>query len=111
MKKQVHERDQWLGELEVLRKAQQLNQLILDNTHDLITIHKLADLSYEYVNPATLKVLGYSQKELFAQSPLDLIHPDDIHRIMKRLKEDLHRGRGRINFVTLRRTELTYTLI
>lgn len=106
MKKQAHERDQWLGELEVLRKAQQLNQLILDNTRDLITIHKLADLSYEYVNPATLKVLGVFPKRTIAQSPLDLIHPDDIHRIMKRLKEDLHRGRGRINFVTLEERNL-----
>lgn len=94
MKKQTQEQDQRISELEVLRKSQQFHQLILDNAYDLIAIHKLADLSYEYVNPATIKVLGYSQEELLAQSPLDLIHPDDINRVMKRLKEILPKGEG-----------------
>ena len=103
MKKQVHERDQWISELDVLRKLQQLYQLVLYNAHDLITIHKLADLSYEYVNPATLKALGYSQEELFAKSPLDLIHPEDINSVMKRLKEDLPKGKGHHKFRYLRK--------
>ena len=95
---QTYEQDQRISGLEVLRKSQQLDRLILDNAHDFITIHKLADLSYEYVNPATIKVLGYSQEELFAKSPLDIIHPDDINRVMKRLKEDLPRGAGQDKF-------------
>lgn len=48
--------DQSYNELQ--HTSTQLNQFILDHTHDLIAIHKLADLSYEYVNPATLKALG-----------------------------------------------------
>jgi len=44
------------------------NQFILDNTRDLIAIHNLSDLSYEYVNPDTLKALGY-EKELPWQEP------------------------------------------
>lgn len=94
MKKQAHEQDQRISELEVLRNTQRLHQLVLDNAHDLISIHKLVDLSYEYVNPATLTLLGYSQEELFVKSPLDLIHPDEISRVLKRLKEDLPKGRG-----------------
>jgi len=95
LKRQTHEQNLRINELEVLRTTQQFNQLILDNTHDLITIHKLADLSYEYVNPAVIKTLGYSQEELFGKSPLELIHPDDISRIMKKLKEVLPKGEGR----------------
>ncbi len=107
---QTYEQDQQISGLKVLRKSQQLDRLILDNAHDFITIHKLADLSYEYVNPATIKVLGYSQEELFAQSPLDIIHPDDINRVMKRLKEDLPKGAGQDKF-RYRKKDGTYVCL
>ena len=66
------------------------NQFILDNTRDLIAIHNLSDLSYEYVNPATLKALGYEKEELLAKNAIGLVHPDDKERFLIYLKEHLH---------------------
>jgi PAS domain S-box-containing protein/putative nucleotidyltransferase with HDIG domain len=94
----AYELDQPVNEVEVLRKSQQFNQLILDNAHDIIAIHKLTDLSYEYVNPATIKLLGYSQAELFTHSPQKLIHPDDLERVKKIIKVNLSRGEGQFEF-------------
>ena len=68
------------------------NQFILDYTQDLIAIHHLADLSYEYVNPATLRVLGYDKEELLLKSAIELIHPDDKERFLVSLKESLHKS-------------------
>ena len=79
--------DQSYNELQ--HTSTQLNQFILDHTHDLIAIHKLADLSYKYVNPATLKALGYEKEELLVKSAVELIHPDDKERFLVYLKEHL----------------------
>lgn len=98
MKKQLHKQEPFFNELEELRKSKRLHQLILDNTHDLITIHKLADLTYEYANPATFKVLRYSQEELFAKSAMELIHPDDKDSFMATLKKNLPKGAGQDEF-------------
>ena len=98
MKKQAYKQDQLMNELEALRKAQQLKQLILDNTHDLISIQKLDDLSYEYVNPTTLKVLGYSEEELVGKSATEFIHHDDLERVLTTLKEKPGKGEGSAEF-------------
>ena len=98
MKKQLHKQEPFFNELEELRKSKLLHRLILDNTNDLITIHKLADLTYEYANPATFKLLGYSQEELFAKSVLELIYPDDIDGFMGTLKKSLPKGAGQDEF-------------
>lgn len=97
MKNRAHKPAQRIDESIIGRKAQ-INQFILDNVHDLVAIHKLADLSYEYVNSATLKVLGYTQAELFKQSVLELVHPEDMSRVIQRLKESVPRGDGQDEF-------------
>jgi PAS domain S-box-containing protein/putative nucleotidyltransferase with HDIG domain len=92
MKQQTREKDQPTNELEALRKSQHLHQLILENAHDLITVHKPDDLSFEYINHATLKVLGYSKKELMGKSSTDFIHPDDLERVLNTINENLEKG-------------------
>lgn len=69
-----------------------LGQLILDNAHDLIAVHKIDDLSYQYANPATFQLLGYSQKQLYGLSPLELIHPNDLDRVLNNFKEIMLAG-------------------
>lgn len=98
MKKLAHQPEQPRNEIEKLHKSPQLNKLIFDNVHDLIAIHKLSDLSYEYVNPAVLEVLGYTRDELFAQSAFELIHPEDMGRVMQRMKDNLPVGKSRDEF-------------
>lgn len=66
---------------------QRLYQLILNNTHDIVTIHKMPDLSYEYINNATIKALGYSKDELYGHSIFDIIHPDDLNSAQRVLKD------------------------
>jgi len=66
------------------------NQFILKHTQDLIAIYNLADLSYEYVNPATVRALGYDKEELLLKSAVELIHPDDKEKFLVSLKESLH---------------------
>jgi len=98
VKKLAHQPEQPRNEIEKLPKSPQLNKLIFDNVHDLIAIHKLSDLSYEYVNPAVLEVLGYTRDELFAQSAFELIHPEDMGRVMQRMKDNLPTGEGQDEF-------------
>jgi len=95
---QKHKTDQYLNELETLRQSVQNNKLVLHNVNDLIATHKLNDLSYEYINPATLKVLGYSEEELLGKSAIEFIHPDDIEKVTKTIKEDLEQGEGSAEF-------------
>jgi len=85
-------------ELENLRHADNINHLILENISDLVAIHRLSDLSYEYVNSAALRVLGYTREELFAQSPLELVHPEDMERVFTRMKDNLPHGVSRDKF-------------
>ncbi|NMC27844.1 MAG: PAS domain S-box protein, partial [Syntrophomonadaceae bacterium] len=80
------------------KHSEQLNQMILDNAHDLIAIHKMSDLSYEYANPATIKTLGYSSEELLKSNVLELIHPEDLERVLNVLKEKLPLGRGQADY-------------
>ena len=103
MKKPAKEQDPPRNELEVFRKSKQFNQLLLDNIHDLIAIHKIEDLSYKYVNPVTLQVLGYSQEELLAKSALELIHPDDMVKMLSNLQDLQPTGEGRNEFRYLKK--------
>ncbi|MFX1392692.1 MAG: PAS domain S-box protein [Promethearchaeota archaeon] len=52
---------------------------IIENINDLIAIIKLQDdFKLEYINERIfLKLLGYTYKEVFKNSILDYIHPDD----------------------------------
>jgi PAS domain S-box-containing protein/putative nucleotidyltransferase with HDIG domain len=117
LKKLIQKQDQPRKELEIFRKSKQFNQLMLDNVHDLVAIHKLEDLSYKYVNPVTLRVLGYSQEEIFAKNMLELIHPDDMVKMLSNLKELLPIKEGQNEFRYLKKNgsyvwlEVTGTIV
>lgn len=75
-----------------------LGHLTFNHIHDLIAVHKSDDLSYQYANPATFKFLGYTQKELYGKSPMELIHPDDAERALDSFKGVLLSGHGQDKF-------------
>jgi diguanylate cyclase (GGDEF)-like protein/PAS domain S-box-containing protein len=64
-----------------LAERDRLFQLISENAADMIAVvdHKGRRL---YNSPAYQKILGYTQDELIATSPLEQIHPDDRARVL-----------------------------
>lgn len=84
-------------------KGKKLYDFVLDHIDDLVAVHRVADLSWEYANPALLQKLGYSSIELYAHSPLELVHPDDMARVVQGLKAGLNSGENRDEFRYLKK--------
>ena len=64
-----------------LAERDRLFQLISENAADMIAVVD-KDGRRLYNSPAYEKILGYSQDELVATSPLEQIHPDDRVRVL-----------------------------
>ena len=73
-----------------------LNQLILDNLPYAVVSCRLPDFSFEYVNPATLDLLGYSREEFLDHSALDLVHPEDMDLVEAVIAANLPLGSGNL---------------
>ncbi|RMG26709.1 MAG: PAS domain S-box protein [Bacteroidetes bacterium] len=58
-------------------------RLLAERTLDIACLHFLNG-NYEYVSPASEKVLGYHPSELVGKSPFDYIHPDDAAEVEKK---------------------------
>ncbi|MFC7098910.1 PAS domain-containing sensor histidine kinase [Halobaculum marinum] len=56
------------------------HELLLDNTCDKVAVVD-ADGTFEYVNAAARRILGYDPDDLVGESVFDYIHPDDADRI------------------------------
>src|SRR2546428_1553302 len=78
------------AELE-LRRTQELNTLILNNTQDLIS---LMDPSgrFVYVSPSHERVMGYTPGELEGANVLEFVHPDDAAAVANGIAESATRG-------------------
>jgi len=60
---------------------------IIENINDLIVIINLK-LEIEYINEeASFKLLKYRSEDILGKSCLDFIHPDDVERVIDRLKD------------------------
>jgi PAS domain S-box-containing protein len=64
------------AEIQERKQMQDERDRILNLSQDLICIAGM-DGFFKYVNPAWMKILGYSREELLAQPFSDFIHPDD----------------------------------
>jgi PAS domain S-box-containing protein len=64
-----------------LAERDRLFQLISENAADMIAVVD-KDGRRLYNSPAYRKILGYSQDELVATSPMEQIHPDDRVRVL-----------------------------
>lgn len=69
---------QLIEELEDLRAQNEKYRNLLENSRDMLYRISLPEGIYEYVNPASIEITGYSPEELY-HSPLlikNIIHPD-----------------------------------
>ncbi len=61
-------------------------ELLVDNIHDLVSLID-KDGKFTYVNKQYTNTLGYAPAELIGNSPLELVHPDDLNFMLNRIKE------------------------
>jgi diguanylate cyclase (GGDEF)-like protein/PAS domain S-box-containing protein len=76
-----------------LAERDRLFQLISENAADMIAVVD-QDGRRLYNSPAYQKILGYTQDELIATSPLEQIHPDDRARVLGAAKKASLTGCG-----------------
>jgi PAS domain S-box-containing protein len=69
---------------DALRLSEEKFRYVLDNSLDMIYSLNLSTGKYEYVSPASRKILGYSPEEFIGgslETARATIHPDDIQRL------------------------------
>jgi two-component system, NtrC family, sensor kinase len=77
-----------------LRESREVFQLILENTHDLISVLDEQG-RHVYASPSHRKVLGSDPEALMGRCVLDRAHPEDVFRVQElldrtRVTERLH---------------------
>ena len=79
-------------------KSHEIQNLILENTNELIAI--LNDkFEHEYINKtAYYNVLGYTENEVLGKKPRDFAHPDDMERVVNAIKHGLINGESTYEF-------------
>jgi PAS domain S-box-containing protein len=65
-----------------LRQSERYFRALIENASDLITIVDSHGV-IQYCNPAYERGLGYHPTELLRKSAVDLVHPDDRHRVLQ----------------------------
>jgi PAS domain S-box-containing protein len=83
------------GAEEALRKSEEMLRLITDNMSDMIRVADLQGVNL-YTSPSHFKGLGYRPEERVGKSAFDIIHPDDLERIINIFSEGLAANR-RVN--------------
>ena len=79
-----------------IEKSEEKYRMIIENANDIIGILN-ENFIIEYLNEKPLnKILGYSISEGIGKSGLDFIHPDDIEKTIKSLKEGLELGQNKL---------------
>ncbi|MCK5165466.1 MAG: PAS domain S-box protein, partial [Desulfobacula sp.] len=82
--------------LDALEKKEKTLSLITDNTSSIVVIVDSQGI-YEFVNPAH-KLLGYDFNDLVNTSFFDLVHPDDVEKLMLFLEKGIA---GSVSHITL----------
>jgi PAS domain S-box-containing protein len=71
---------------EALRNSEERYRNLIENTNDLVQSVG-PDGNLTYVNPAWLKTLGYTEKEVKGLSLVDFIHPACLAQCLKKFRE------------------------
>jgi PAS domain S-box-containing protein len=66
---------------EAVRRSEEYFRHVTENASDIITILE-ADGTIRYASPSVEQVLGYKQEDLIAKSAFELVHPDDLPKVM-----------------------------
>ncbi len=70
-----------------LRKAEELYQLISQNSQDVIMYTTPVGV-VKYISPAVHTLLGYTPEELIGNNYMELYHPDDAAALLQRIFKD-----------------------
>ena len=73
---------------DALRKSEEWLHVITDNMSDMIRVSNLQGINL-YVSPSHFKGLGYKPEERDGKSNFDIVHPDDVERILNLFLEGL----------------------
>ena len=77
-----------------LIESEEKYRLISENANDLIFIVNM-NIITEYINEEVFKkLLGYSKDDVIGKSALNFVHPEDIEKIMKLIRNGLKVGEG-----------------
>lgn len=85
------EMNRMLGTIEhsdkALRESEEKYRLIVENANEAIVIVQEAKL--QFVNPKTVEIMGYSQKDLINMEFLEFVHPEDQALVAERFRKRL----------------------
>src|SRR5574343_47274 len=73
-----------------LKNSEEKYRLISENIQDVISILDLEG-NISYVSPSSIRITGYSYETLIHNNIFKVIHPDDVKRVFKFLKNTLNR--------------------
>jgi len=71
-----------------LKKSEERLRLITDNMSDMIRVTDLKGVNI-FVSPSHLKGLGYKLEEREGKSVFEIVHPDDLEKVIKTFSEGL----------------------
>lgn len=90
-------------------KKDQIYRQIIENSTDMVCLHR-PDGTYEYVNPAAHRILGYDVSELIGRNPYDLFHPQDARRIREMSHNPVQAGKQEMGIrYRIRKKDGNYT--
>jgi PAS domain S-box-containing protein/putative nucleotidyltransferase with HDIG domain len=81
---------------EALKASEERFRLLVEYSSDIITILN-PDLSTRYESPANERILGYTPEEMIGTYPLELVHPNDLSRLLEVQKE----GKDKPGYIAL----------
>jgi len=65
---------------EALRESERKYRLVVENAAEAILIAQ--DGILKYINPVTMRILGYSEEELLSKPFIEILHPDDREKLI-----------------------------
>ncbi|MCI0477385.1 MAG: PAS domain S-box protein, partial [Anaerolineales bacterium] len=78
---------------ERLRASEARLRQITDNMLDVVSVVDLAG-NHSYISPSVQRVLGYDPARILGASIYDLVHPDDLPRVLEMVQRALETRSG-----------------
>jgi len=85
----------WLAiihDITMRKEAEEQYRLITDYSADIIYRFTIANEQYTYVSPSVERLLGYTERELLALNPRDILTPESYKRQRDEMLKDVQRG-------------------